>query len=118
MRMPCGTWRDEETAATCRADCLPSADQERTSLCEGLDRRLRLIAKAESRIVHGEFAEMSRFYDSIRKDGRYFLTAAVIALFGAVGSDDPVLFDAVLKDIAAFPARVLSGAVPEARTYL
>lgn len=78
----------------------------------GLTGELRLIAQAETRIVRGEFTGMDLFYKAIRKDGRNFLTAAVIALFGAVGSDDPVLFDAVLKDIAAFPARYGS---PEAK---
>ena len=51
-------------------------------------------------------------YAAIRKDGRNFLTAAGVALFGAVGSDDSFLFDTVLKDIAAFPARYGS---PEAK---
>lgn len=73
---------------------------------------VRLIAKAEGRVVRGEFEGMDRFYGLIRKDGRNFLTAAVIALFGAVGADDSLLFDTVLKDIAVFPARYGS---PEAK---
>lgn len=72
---------------------------------EGLTGEWRLITQAEIRVVRGEFAGMDRFYAAIPKDGRNFLTAAGIALFGAVGSNDSVLFDAVLKDIAAFPAR-------------
>lgn len=78
----------------------------------GLTGELRRIAEAEKRIVRGEFAGMDRFYATIRKDGRNFLTAAGVALFGAVGSDDPILFDTVLKDIEAFPTRYGS---PEAK---
>ena len=73
---------------------------------------LRLIAQAEIRVVRGEFAGMDRFYEAIRKDGRNFLTAAGVALFGAVGSDDPFLFDTVVKDIAAYPSRY---GTPEAK---
>ena len=79
---------------------------------DGLTGELRLIVEAEIRIVRGEFEGMDRFYAAIRKDGRNFLTAAGIALFGAVGSDDPLLFDTVLKDIAAYPSRYGS---PEAK---
>ena len=79
---------------------------------DGLTGELRLIAEAEIRIVRGEFEGMDRFYAAIRKDGRNFLTAAGVALFGAVGSDDPLLFDTVLKDIAAYPSRYGS---PEAK---
>ena len=79
---------------------------------DGLTGELRLIAEAEIRIVRGEFEGMDRFYAAIRKDGRNFLTAAGVALFGAVGTDDPLLFDTVLKDIAAYPSRYGS---PEAK---
>ena len=79
---------------------------------DGLTGELRLIAEAEIRIVRGEFAGMDRFYEAIRRDGQNFLTAAVIAIFGAVGADDPLLFDTVLKDIAAYPSRYGS---PEAK---
>ena len=72
---------------------------------DGLTGELRLIAEAEIRIVRGEFDGTDRFYAAIRKDGRNFLTAAGIAIFGAVGADDPMLFDTVLKDIAAYPSR-------------
>ena len=72
---------------------------------EGLTGELRLIAQAEIRVVRGEFDGIDRFYAAIRKDGRNFLTAAGVALFGAVGSDDPFLFDTVIKDIAAYPSR-------------
>lgn len=78
----------------------------------GLKGELALIARAELRIVRGEFEGMDRFYAAIRKDGRNFLTAAGVALFGAIGSDNPSLFDAVLKDMAAFPSRYGS---PEAK---
>ena len=82
-------------------------------LCtSGLRGELRRIAEAELRIVQGEFAGMDRFYATIRKDGRNFLTAAGVALFGAVGTDDSLLFDTVLKDIAAYPSRYGS---PEAK---
>ena len=43
--------------------------------------------------------------------GRNFLSAAEVALCGAVGADDPFLFDAVIRDIDAFPS--LYG-IPEA----
>ena len=56
---------------------------------DGLTGELRLIAEAEIRVVRGEFEGLDRFYAAIRKDGRNFLTAAGVALFGAVGSDDP-----------------------------
>ena len=79
---------------------------------EGLTGEWRLIAEAEIRVVRGEFAGMDRFYAAIRKDGRNFLTAAGIALFGAVGSGDTFLFDEVMKDIAAYPSRYGS---PEAK---
>ena len=79
---------------------------------DGLTGELRLIAEAETRIVRGEFKGMDRFYAAIRKDGRNFLTAAGVALFGAIGSDDPFLFDAVIKDIAAYPSRY---GTPEAK---
>ena len=79
---------------------------------DGLTGELRLIAQAEISVVRGEFEGMDRFYAAIRKDGRNFLTAADIALFGAVGTDDPHLFDTVLKDIAAYPSRYGS---PEAK---
>lgn len=72
---------------------------------DGVTGELRRIVQAEISVVRGEFAGMDRFYATIDKSGRNFLTAAAIALFGAVGSDDPQLFDAVLKDIAAFPVR-------------
>ena len=72
---------------------------------DGLTGELRRIAEAEIRIVRGEFEGVDRFYAAIRKDGRNFLTVADIAIFGAVGSDDPVLFDTVLKDIADYPSR-------------
>ena len=78
----------------------------------GLTGELRLIAEAELRVVRGEFEGMDRFYAAIRKDGRNFLTAAGVALFGAVGSNDPFLFDAVIKDIAAYPSRY---GTPEAK---
>ena len=78
----------------------------------GLRGELRRIAEAELRIVRGEFAGMDRFYGTIRKDGRNFLTAAGIALFGAVGADDSQLFDNVLKDIAAYSLRY---GTPEAK---
>ena len=78
----------------------------------GLRGELRQIAEAELQIVRGEFSGMDRFYRTIRKDGRNFLTAAGIALFGAIGTDDPLLFDAVLKDIAAYPLRY---GTPEAK---
>ena len=79
---------------------------------EGLTGEWRLITQAEIRVVRGEFAGMDRFYAAIRKDGRNFLTAAGIAIFGAVGSNDPLLFDAVIKDIDAYPSRY---GTPEAR---
>lgn len=79
---------------------------------DGLKGELRLIAEAEISVVRGEFGGMDRFYAAIRKDGRNFLTAAGVALFGAVGTDDPVLFDTVLKDIAAYPSRY---GTPEAK---
>ena len=79
---------------------------------DGLTGELRLIAEAELRIVCGEFEGMDRFYAAIRKDGRNFLTAAGVAFFGAVGTDDPQLFDMVLKDIAAYPSRY---GTPEAK---
>ena len=72
---------------------------------DGLDGELRLIVQAELRVVRGEFEGLDRFYAAIRKDGRNFLTAAGVALIGAVGADDPQLFDEVLADIAAFPSR-------------
>ena len=72
---------------------------------DGLTGERRLIAQAELRVVRGEFAGLDRFYAAVRKDGRYFLTAGGIALFGAVATDDPLLFDTVLKDIAAYPSR-------------
>ena len=78
----------------------------------GLKGELRQIAQAELAIVRGEFSGMDRFYAAIPKNGRNFLAAAGIALYGAIGSDDPRLFDAVLKDIAAFPSRYGS---PEAK---
>ena len=78
----------------------------------GLRGELRRIAEAELRIVQGEFAGTDRFYETIRKDGRNFLTAAGIALFGAIGTDDSLLFDTVLEDIAAYPSRYGS---PEAK---
>ena len=79
---------------------------------DGLTGEWRLIAEAEIRVVRGEFEGMDRFYAAIRKDGRNFLTAAGVALFGAVGTDDSLLFDTVLKDIAAYPSRYGS---PEAK---
>ena len=79
---------------------------------EGLTGEWRLITQAEIRAVRGEFAGMDRFYAAIRKDGPNFLTAAGIAIFGAVGSNDPLLFDAVVKDIAAYPSRY---GTPEAK---
>ena len=72
---------------------------------DGLTGERRLIAQAELRVVRGEFEGLDRFYAAVRKDGRYFLTAAGVALFGAVATDDPLLFDTVLKDIAAYPSR-------------
>ena len=78
----------------------------------GLSDELRQIVEAELRVVSGEFAGTDDFYARVRKDGRYFLSAAGIAIFGAVGADDPQLFDAILSDIAAFPER--NGA-PEAK---
>ena len=89
---------------------LPIKDK-RPSL-DGLKGELRRIAEAELRIVRGEFAGMGRFYETVRKDGRNFLTAAGVALFGAVGADDSPLFDMVLKDIAAYPSRY---GTPEAK---
>ena len=79
---------------------------------DGLTGELRLIAQAELRVVRGEFEGMDRFYAAIRKDGRNFLIAAGVALFGAIGSDDPFLFDATIKDIAAYPSRY---GTPEAK---
>lgn len=79
---------------------------------DGLAGELRLIAQAEIRVVRGEFAGMDRFYEKIRKDGPNFLTAAGVAIFGAVGLDDPQLFGMVLKDIAAYPSRY---GTPEAK---
>lgn len=79
---------------------------------DGLTGELRLIAEAEIRIVRGEFEGMDRFYAAIRKDGPNFLSAAGIALFSAVGSNDPFLFDVVIKDIAAYPSRY---GTPEAK---
>ena len=79
---------------------------------DGLTGEWRLIAEAELRVVCGEFGGMHEFYAAIRKDGRNFLTAAGVALFGAVGTGDVKLFDVVLADIAAYPARYGS---PEAK---
>ena len=79
---------------------------------DGMTGELRLIAQAELSVVRGEFEGMNRFYAAIRKDGRNFLTAAGVALFAAVGTDDPRLFDTVLKDIAAYPSRY---GTPEAK---
>ena len=79
---------------------------------DGVKGELRRIVQAEISVVRGEFAGMDRFYATIDKSGRNFLTAAAIALFGAVGTDDVQLFDAVLKDIATFPARY---GTPEAK---
>ena len=79
---------------------------------DGLQGELRRIAEAELRIVQGEFAGMDSFYETIRKDGRNFLTAAGVALFGAVGTDDSSLFDTALRDIAAYPSRY---GTPEAK---
>ena len=79
---------------------------------EGLSDELLQIVQAELNVVRGEFAGAKDFYAQVRKDGPYFLTAAGAAIFGAVGADDPQLFDAVLSDIAAFPER--NGA-PEAK---
>ena len=73
---------------------------------------MRLIAQAEISVVCGEFAGVDRFYAQIDKGGRNFLTAAGIALFGAIGTDNPQLFDEVMADIAAYPARYGS---PEAQ---
>ena len=89
---------------------LPLRDERPCTV--GLKGELRRIAEAELRIVRGEFAGAARFYESIRKDGRNFLTAAGVALFGAVGTDDSSLFDTVLKDIAAYPSRY---GTPEAK---
>ena len=72
---------------------------------DGLTGEWRLIEQAELSVVRGEFEGMDRFYAAIRKDGRNFLPAAGVALFGAVGTDNPRLFDKVLKDIAAYPSR-------------
>lgn len=72
---------------------------------DGVTGELRRIVQAEISVVRGEFAGMDRFYAQIDKGGRNFLTAAGVALFGAVGTDNPQLFDEVLKDIAAFPSR-------------
>ena len=72
---------------------------------DGLTGELRLIAEAEIRIVRGEFDGMDRFYAKIDKSGRNFLTAAGVALFGAIGTDDSQLFDTVLADMADFPMR-------------
>ena len=72
---------------------------------DGVTGELRRIVQAELSVVRGEFAGMDRFYAQIDKSGRNFLTAAGVALFGAVGTDNPQLFDEVLKDIAAFPSR-------------
>ena len=79
---------------------------------DGLTGELRLVAEAELRVVRGEFAGMDRFYAAISKDGRNFLAAAGVALFGAVGMGNVKLFDAVLADIAAYPGRYGS---PEAK---
>ena len=79
---------------------------------DGLTGELRLIAQAELRVVRGEFAGIDRFYAEIRKNGRNFLTAAAVAIFGAIGTDDPRLFDTVVKDIAAYSSRYGS---PEAK---
>lgn len=79
---------------------------------DGLTGELRRISQAEIRVVRGNFSGIDRFYAAISKDGRHFLTAAGIALFGAIGADDPQLFDAVLKDIATYPSRYGS---PEAK---
>ena len=79
---------------------------------DGVTGELRRIVHAEISVVRGDFAGMDRFYATIDKGGRNFLTAAAIALFGAVGTDNPQLFDAVLKDIAAFPVRY---GTPEAK---
>lgn len=78
----------------------------------GVTGELRLIARATMRVMRGEFDGVDRFYAAIRKDGRNFLTAAGVAFFGAIGSNDPVLFDAVIKDIAAYPSRY---GTPEAK---
>lgn len=72
---------------------------------DSLTGELRRIAQAEISVVRGEFAGMDRFYATVDKSGRNFLTAAGIALFGAIGTDNPQLFDAVMKDIAIFPSR-------------
>ena len=79
---------------------------------EGLSDELLQIVQAELNVVRGEFAGTKDFYAQVRKGGPYFLTAAGTAIFGAVGADDPQLFDAVLSDIAAFPSRYGS---PEAK---
>ena len=55
---------------------------------DGLTGELRRIAQAEISVVRGEFAGMDRFYSQIDKGGRNFLTAAGVALFGAIGTDD------------------------------
>ena len=72
---------------------------------DGVTGELRQIVQAEISVVCGEFAGVDRFYAKIDKGGRNFLTAAGVALIGAVGTDDPQLFDEVMADIAAFPAR-------------
>ena len=72
---------------------------------DGVTGELRQIVQAEISVVCGEFAGMDRFYATIDKSGRNFLTAAGVVLFGAVGTDNPQLFDEVMADIAAFPKR-------------
>lgn len=66
------------------------------------------LLRCERAVARGEFAAMGCFYDSIPKDSPYFVWAAGVALIGAVGTGDGMLFDFVLGDVRAYPQRVVT----------
>ena len=79
--------------------------KDRRPCADGLSDEMQRLAQAEMMVLRGECRGIARFYDSIGKDGRSFPLASQLAMIGAIIGDDAGLFDAVIKDIAAYPSR-------------
>lgn len=65
----------------------------------------RIIAEAETAVGRGDFGDAVRAYARVRKGSPLFPSAASVTVLAAIGVGDVDLFDAVLSDVDAYPAR-------------
>lgn len=83
--------------------CLPP--EKRQNAKAKLTGDLRRMVECEQKILEGDFSRTASYYKSLNHSGQHFLAAASLALIGAVGGGDEVLFDTILEDVGTYPTR-------------